>query len=216
MTARLGLAYMGVRHAFTTRNVHVPGRVGGGGTGRRAVLAARRHLAVPPAGPTRQRGRGLQDRVRPALCLRQPGAGSGGQPGVRPRRQHLRRLLRATCRAGLWRALTLRSKWSTARGRGRSTCVALDLPDGATAGRCVAGQRPAASGMAWMRPASTWASGARPAESTSHCATATGCEVYRPLSVDPKEARRLRYRKRGKAGAAISDKSGDKLSGSPT
>jgi ribosome-associated toxin RatA of RatAB toxin-antitoxin module len=24
MTARLGLAYMGVRHAFTTRNVHVP------------------------------------------------------------------------------------------------------------------------------------------------------------------------------------------------
>lgn len=29
VTARLGLAYMGVRHAFTTRNVHVPGeRVG--------------------------------------------------------------------------------------------------------------------------------------------------------------------------------------------
>ena len=25
VTARLGLAYMGVRHAFTTRNVHVPG-----------------------------------------------------------------------------------------------------------------------------------------------------------------------------------------------
>jgi len=25
MTARLGLHYMGVRHAFTTRNVHVPG-----------------------------------------------------------------------------------------------------------------------------------------------------------------------------------------------
>ncbi|WP_425259593.1 type II toxin-antitoxin system RatA family toxin [Rubrivivax sp. RP6-9] len=26
MTARLGLAYMGVRHAFTTRNVHVAGQ----------------------------------------------------------------------------------------------------------------------------------------------------------------------------------------------
>jgi ribosome-associated toxin RatA of RatAB toxin-antitoxin module len=26
MTARIGLHYMGVRHAFTTRNVHVPGR----------------------------------------------------------------------------------------------------------------------------------------------------------------------------------------------
>ncbi len=25
ITARLGLAYMGVRHAFTTRNLHVPG-----------------------------------------------------------------------------------------------------------------------------------------------------------------------------------------------
>jgi ribosome-associated toxin RatA of RatAB toxin-antitoxin module len=28
VTARLGLAYMGVRHAFTTRNTHVPGAVG--------------------------------------------------------------------------------------------------------------------------------------------------------------------------------------------
>ena len=26
MTARIGLHYMGVRHAFTTRNVQVPGR----------------------------------------------------------------------------------------------------------------------------------------------------------------------------------------------
>lgn len=26
VTARLGLAYMGVRHAFTTRNTHVPGQ----------------------------------------------------------------------------------------------------------------------------------------------------------------------------------------------
>ncbi len=26
ITARLGLAYMGVRHAFTTRNQHVPGK----------------------------------------------------------------------------------------------------------------------------------------------------------------------------------------------
>jgi ribosome-associated toxin RatA of RatAB toxin-antitoxin module len=47
VTARLGLAYMGVRHAFTTRNQHARARVGDGAPGRRAVLAARRHLAVP-------------------------------------------------------------------------------------------------------------------------------------------------------------------------
>lgn len=45
-------------------------------------------------------------------------------------------------------------------------------------------------------------------------------QVYRPLSVDPKEARRLRYRKRGKARAAVGgetgDNPGDKLSGNPT
>jgi hypothetical protein len=36
-------------------------------------------------------------------------------------------------------------------------------------------------------------------------------ELYRPLTVDPKEARRLRYRKRDKAGPA-----GQPISGTPT
>ena len=43
MTARLHLAYAGVRHAFTTRNTHVPARSVLRAAGRRAVLDARRH-----------------------------------------------------------------------------------------------------------------------------------------------------------------------------
>jgi ribosome-associated toxin RatA of RatAB toxin-antitoxin module len=63
-----------------------------------------------PLGRAGQRHARLQDRVRPALRLLQHGAGNGGQPGVRPRGQHLRRLVRAARRRRVWPPL--RCDWS--------------------------------------------------------------------------------------------------------
>lgn len=98
---------------------------------------------------------------------------------------------------------------------GQIDLVALDLPDGATAGDAL--QASGLIGRHGLDAASVhlgvWFKACRidqPLRDRDQV------QVYRPLSVDPKEARRLRYRKRGKAGAAISDKSGDKLSGNPT
>ena len=76
LTARLHLAYAGLRHAFTTRNVQVADQSVQVGAGRRPVLAARRPVALRAAAGAGRRcesghGQRLQDRVRHALRLRQ-------------------------------------------------------------------------------------------------------------------------------------------------
>jgi ribosome-associated toxin RatA of RatAB toxin-antitoxin module len=105
VTARLHLAYAGVRHAFTTRNLHSTDRAVTMGLvdGPFSVLDGTWHF-VPLAAPGSQ----TEDACRIALRLQARRARGARRPGVRPRRRHLRRLVRAARRAGLWRALRRR------------------------------------------------------------------------------------------------------------
>ena len=110
LTARLHLAYAGVRHAFTTRNVHVPDESVHHRARRRAVLAARRHVAVRPL---------PLPRVRRAL--RRGPARSSSSCAMRSRARRLEAAISPVFdriantfvdsfvqarRAGLWAALT--------------------------------------------------------------------------------------------------------------
>ena len=117
VTARLGLHYMGVRHAFTTRNEHVAGQsvVVQLVDGPFSLLDGT-WLFHPLGRPgSEAEACKIEFDLRYAFCQR--GARGGGEPGVRPRGQHLRRLFRQTGRAGAWSTL----RWSIARCRARWT-----------------------------------------------------------------------------------------------
>ena len=146
MTARLHLAYGGLRHAFTTRNGHVPDASVIDGAGRRPVLGARRHLALP-ADRRRPAARRPAPAASSSTCAtRSPAARSRrAQPGVRQRGQHLRRFVRAARRAGLWCALSRRPTLGRGRPRRRrrtrsSGCGCCCRP-APRRGRCAARQR---------------------------------------------------------------------------
>ena len=153
------------------------------------------HLALRAlAACRRAAGLGLQGRVRPALHLRQRGARSRGEPGVRPHRQHLCRVVRQTRRAGAWAALRCGvgdGRLQPARRRGRRgaavacrraprwpmRCAKVAWPPGTTRGGLAS-----ACGACWRRRGDRLRDRDR-------------VELYRPLLVDPKEARRLRQQK---------------------
>jgi hypothetical protein len=101
VTARIGLAYAGVKHAFTTRNEHMPGTavIVKLVDGPFSLLDGT--WAFLPLG----RPGSLQDRVRPALCVCQQGSRNRAQPGLRPRGQYLCRILRHPRRSRVWPAL---------------------------------------------------------------------------------------------------------------
>ncbi|MCK7501618.1 MAG: hypothetical protein MZW92_75105 [Comamonadaceae bacterium] len=150
MTARLGLAYAGVRHAFTTRN-----RARAGAVGRACSWStARSRCSTAPGCSRRWAGRaataaGLQDRVRPALRVLQPARSrpwSARCSTAWPTPSSTRFVQRAeqVHGAALTHALRVEVVYCPAprRGRPRRHC---DLPDGATRGRRAARQRRAAA-----------------------------------------------------------------------
>ena len=75
LTARLHLAYAGVRHAFTTRNAHTPDQAVHIGLvdGPFSLLDGTWRFR-PAAAGLRGRVEGLQDRIRAALCVLERGA----------------------------------------------------------------------------------------------------------------------------------------------
>ncbi len=199
LTARLHLAYSGLRHAFTTRNVHVPDRsvqvaLVDGPFSQLDGLWRFVPLPVPGADAHPGTAERLQDRVRAALRLRQRPARRRDQPGVRPDRRHLRRFLRPPRRAGLWRrasgapVLHVAVAWSARPGEARE--VGVELPAGAERARRDPRQR--RDGRATVRSTSRprrSASGAGASALDAPLADGDRVEIYRPLQMDPKEAR---------------------------
>jgi putative ubiquitin-RnfH superfamily antitoxin RatB of RatAB toxin-antitoxin module len=93
---------------------------------------------------------------------------------------------------------------------GRIDLTALDLPDGSTVADALrASGVMDRHGLTWEGlSAGIWF---KWAEAEALLRDRDRVEIYRPLTVDPKEARRLRYRRRDPATGARA-----KLSGNPT
>ena len=180
MTARLHLAYAGVRHAFTTRNEHVPDKsvlvelVDGPFSLLDGTWRSRRCAGPATSAPKACK---IEFDLRYAFAQRR--ARGGREPGVRPHRQHLRRLVRQARRAGLWRALTRRAArrggLQPGAGRGRAASSSSCRQARRCATRCArAGccERHPEIDLRTTCACGVWGSVA--AAGRTRCATATG------------------------------------------
>ena len=205
LTARLHLAYSGMRHAFTTRNVQVRGRVGALSLvdGPFSQLDGLwRFVPLPRA------GRGGQSRRRPA-----PARSSSRCATPSPTACSTRRSARCStgsptpssipsCAApsrsmdrasGARRVLRVAVAWSARPGEACE--VGVELCAGRQRARCDPRQRRAgaATQRSTSRPRRS-ASGAGPRRSMRRSPRATGSRSTGRWQMDPKEARRLRAR----------------------
>ena len=166
------------------------------------------HWKFTPLG--RRAAARLQGRTGTALRLRERRPGRAGGPGVRQDRRQPGRCLRQAGRAGLWlrpvhRASTRAVFAGAARGASNGTS---SLPPGATVLQALqaSGLAAAFPELDLARPA--WASGAARPRLEQPLRDGDRVEIYRPLKVDPKVARRERFREQGARAAGLFAKRG--------
>ena len=209
LTARRHLAFSGIRQTFTTRNIHVPDAwcTSSWSTARsRCSTASGGSCRCVRGGRARRRaackiefelrygfGNASLEAVSARCSTASPTPSSTPSSSAPSRSTAALRRRRDAARRG---------RLQPARRRGVSRCArrAAGTAHGA---RCAARQRPAASATRQL-------DARRAARSASGAARALGrvlrdgdrVEIYRPLHVDPKEARRLRARQPAQAQAA--------------
>ena len=204
MLAEMGITFSGIHQTFTTRNEHVPGRVVHMQLvkGPFSKLDGDWHF-VPL-------GDGIQRACRVELTLDygfdNRDAGGAGRPGVRQDCGQPGRCVRQARRAGLWLSacqsgVTRRLFAGRAAGL-RSECWSCET--GATVRQAVQ-----ASGCCTAFPEldlsarDGWRLGPQGRLRARSCANGDRVEIYRPLQVDPKVARRERFRKQGARTAGL-------------